>query len=285
MATAPGTGGTAIEATWSFSGVNSGVNSIGHARFKDLTINATTQGRFWDVGIRLTDAGGVSWDDVRIINATNTSSSRSAIELVRNKATAITSFYISNSILRGYQSAIRLSYALAAKEGTVEGLYVINTEMVSVQHFIYDDNATAKRPTHKVNGVHLGNSHGNASRVGFEFGWISNFYLTGNNFSFQNYLDATPAPLAAAVRATVAAQVWTITGNRFFRNSSVTLPAVAIVLPDTHSVSRIRVSGNSFDNWTSPIRDAAEGSKDRRIILLDATNQVGATPSLTSPPH
>lgn len=256
-ATTAGNGGVCIDATWAYTGNASGE----HVSFENVTIQGTS-GRYWDEGVRLTDAGGCRFSNLRIDNQNNTSSnSKAAIVVERSAASNVTGFLFGNIFLHGFTAGVRLEHNSASQNGTIEGIYFESTEISSCRYAIFDDNVSS---SHKqINGVHFIGSHVGVSRALFNGYWLSNFFVMGNSCTLSDTADSAGGG-EPFINVTNHLEVAEIAGNRFFRSTSNTTSDNCIEIPGGDEASKLKVYANVFENWDAPIA-LASGSMSRTM--------------------
>ena len=245
VTTSSGLGGTAVTLTWAYTGV---ISVVDHACFTNVTISAHSFTKFWHKAIQVNDGGMIRITGCRFYNEAINTNSGPCIEIKRDTASNITTYYIANSIFANWNTFITFIHEAASQNGTIEGVYITNCEILGVQIAFNDDNDS--NANHQINVVSVANSHLDvSSRLAF-WGWISGFRLTGCGL---NLLDTGGDPSSGGedfIVAVLAAFYWTITGNRIFRSTGVGA-STCLVLPGDPNVSGIVVMGNSFENWTN----------------------------------
>jgi hypothetical protein len=258
--TPPNTGPEAITAVWSYTGV---VSHVDHARFSNLTINGHGFTRFWNVGIRIKDAGCVQISNVSINNQCWSYDTEAGIVIERSAASNICRFQHTNLHVHCFKAAVKLKHAAAVNPGTIEGLYFTNCEFVSVRYGFQDDNVD---PAKIINGLHFSNGHINASRRAFALGVVSNLHIHGNNLSLTSYGDTSGGGETYCSISTWAV-IALITDNRFWHDPA-TANCNAIVVPG--SALRVRCHHNVFENWatcfTKPLADSAPLTPETAVI-------------------
>lgn len=246
--TTAGNGGVAVNAQWNNTGA---ISSIFHGSIENVSIEGRAPDEFWNKAVRLVDCGEFAIRNSRLFNTTTTDNIDAAVEWVRDKATNITGLFFETVYFRCFRTALTITHRSAtAGAGTVEGVFSTNCEFISVQKIIEDDNTDSL--DYSVNGILIAISDANASRCGIDVGSLANLYLVANYWAFQDWNDPEDtAPLIAAVRSQWRASVWLVTGNRFWRNASVTDAADLLVLPTAARLTRVNFSANSFEGWVS----------------------------------
>ncbi|RJQ38257.1 MAG: hypothetical protein C4555_05180 [Dehalococcoidia bacterium] len=269
--TTAGNGGIAIEAQWSYTGV---VGAELHATFENILIAGPASNRFWDVGIKTIDGGGLVFNNVRIDNvSTNVMNSRAGIEIVRSAASNIIDFYMSKVWVHVVEAGVRFTHA-AAGNGTIEGWYANLCEFVSVRYQYLDDNTVSSN--HQINGMHISQCHAAPSKSIMQLGWVSNLYVSDCNYTCGTFNDPTPL-LVAGIEILLSAQVIGVVNNRLFNNTADT-PA-CIKLPNDASVSRVIIDDNHFDGpWSACVaQPATAGGWTNIEVFFTSSNQRGTS--------
>jgi hypothetical protein len=254
-------GGECINLTWSYAGP---VSHTDHCRISNVVINGKGSARFWDVGIRITDGGATKINNVHINNQTGDSQlAKAGIVIERINATGCTAFFINNLVVHNFGAGIYLEHLNAAAAGTIEGIYITNSEIWANRFGIFDDNNSDT--TLIVNGVHVVGSHIAASQSGIRLGVCSNVYLIGCNCNLNDFGESSGAGNTPYLNFVTSAAVVVIQGNRLYRNTSNTTTHNAINIPTT--ASRFIIANNVLENWTA-VNSAGGGTRNVDTALI-----------------
>lgn len=242
-----GNGPTAIEAEWSYTGSA----TVTRARFSDLEVRAAAPGKFWGTGIKLIDAAQVYMSNTKVYNQDGhqTNLANAAIEIVRDKASNVTGFFLENFWLGRFQNGILVSQAAASVGGgTVEGHYISNGEIVNAAYGIREDNTSVADAFY--DSISINNIHMNTSRANFKAGRVRGLYVSGNHLFSQNFGETvSPAPLEAAFNILLQADGLRVLGNAITRYDTITNDVPCFLLPDAASLNWARIEDNQIANW------------------------------------
>lgn len=277
---AAGAGATAIEGVWNFTGSG----SIERFTANDLTISGGGTGKWWNKGIRLVDCAQVRMSNIKIFNQDGhqTCLSPAAIELVRDNASSVTGFNLSNFWLGRFVNGLLISQESATVgAGTVEGHYISNGEIVNVAYAIHEDN-TADAGVY-YDSIRLANVHWNASRAGFKGGRVRSLESVNGLYFYQNFGEtSSPAPLEAGINILLEAEGIGLHGNNFTRSDTITDDAPMLLLPDAADLLWVRVNDNQVANWEYLANVQSGGTlTETEEKFFIGRNRMIATPLLT----
>lgn len=266
------TGGTALEAQWSYTGGS--VSSLKRGDFSDIVVQGQS-GKIWAAGLRLKDAGCIMMGKLAFDNGgsgNTTSDSLAAIIIERDAATNCTAFFLDKSQLHVWQQGIRFENRNASEgAGSIEGIYCTGNEIFTTQYGIYSDDQASPDSGYAISALHYTGGHMNCSRYAILGGRFDRMYIVGNDLDFTSFGDPAPA-LIAAFRSTGYAFDWHITGNRFNRTSLAATGKPVLYLPTEASVLRVKAHGNTFDDWGYVVNQAGTPTTDPARIFIGNDN-------------
>lgn len=272
---AAGSGPTAIEGIWSFA--TSATTE--RAFFSNVVITSTASGKWWNKGIRLSDAAQVYMDNIQIYNLDGhqTCLSTAAIEIVRDKAANITGFNINNFWFGRFVQGIQFSQASATVGGgTIEGVFISNGSFVNVAYAFHEDNTSSA--THFIDSISLTNIHWNASRAGWKAGRTRGLTVCNSHLFHDNFGEPGVAPLEAAFNFLLQAQAIKVQGNpNILRDNVDTSAAPCFLLPTDASTNWVEIDHNTVANWSSLITQAGTPSTTQVKIRI-GKNSFVSTP-------
>lgn len=246
---AAGAGPTAIEAEWGYTGSG----NIFRASFDDICIRSNGPGNFWGCGIRLIDACRVHFNNIEIYNEDgwgDTGMDSAAINIVRDKASNLTGFFLTNFWLGQFANGILVAQRDASiGAGTVEGTYLNSGEIVNVAYAIHEDN-DAGLADHYFDSLSNTNTHWNFSRAGFKSGRSRSINADAALIFCDNWGDPVAmAPLEGAFNILTESQALHVNNSHILRNSATTAAAPAFRLPTGPNLSYCRIAENQVGNW------------------------------------
>lgn len=246
---AAGSGGTAIKARWSYTSPS----VVERARFSNVVVRGNGPTKWWAVGIHCIDGGNITFENVRVYNEAGhqTCLAPAGIKIERDNASNIFEFYFSNCYIGRFVDGVQFSQASSTwGAGTIEGVYLVNAEIMNVAHGFREDNSSLT--DRSLDSVTLTNCHVNASRYGFIAGRVRGLNITGGYWFFQNFGEvSTPVPFRAAIRGILLMEGVRLSATQFVRFEGLNLdPGPLINVPTAGNLSWVMIDNCMVANFS-----------------------------------
>ena len=237
-------GGSAVKCIWTETGIQAGFD---HARFVNVSIMPTDETTFWNKGLEIQDGGAIYLANVNIANWGSRGAigndTTAALYINRIVASNCDRFYIVNSYFHRFLNGIMLDQANAVQVGSIEGIYIANSEIVACDTGI--KTTEGANTNDYVNGLQFTNGHIDCQSYGID-AWFVASSIISNSFIIKGVNGGTGVD-SALINVGYRADGFSVNNNNLVKFPSVATVTNGIVTPGGLNTFKVRIVGNTFE--------------------------------------